>query len=115
MSTPGHLAVEERFGRPVGTHDLALGIQQEERFGQGIECAFELGSLARKLRPFLGPEPGQALDRWCELAGKKSLPAQGLDTRFAPGSPAAVIHVRRASAPTCSQISGPRPPQLRAG
>ena len=68
---PGHLAIEELRRRPVGAHDLAVGIQQQERFGQGIERAFELGPLARKLRPALGAEPGQALDRCRELAGKQ--------------------------------------------
>ena len=68
---PGHLAIEELRCRPVGAHDLAVGIQQQERLGQGIERAFELGSLAGKLRLALGAEPGQTLDRCRELAGEQ--------------------------------------------
>ena len=90
---PDHLAVEERFGRPVGTHDLALGIQQEERLGQGIERAFELGPLTRELRPVLGAEPGQALDRCRELAGKEAR-RRGVRVCFAL-TPGGVLHMAR--------------------
>ena len=101
---PDHLAVEERFGRPVGTHDLALSIQQEERLGQGIERAFELGPLARELRPVLGAEPGQALDRCRELTGKEAR-RRGVRVCFAL-TPGGVLHMARQRADLCQHQAG---------
>ena len=65
---PGHFAAEQRCCRPVGAHHLAVGIEQQQRLGQGVERALQLGTFAGEPRPALGAEPGHALNRCGELA-----------------------------------------------
>ena len=69
--TPRHLATQQGVRRPVGTHDPALGIEQEEGLGQRSECALELGPLAREPCTLQGTVAQDALDRGRKLAGEE--------------------------------------------